>query len=99
MIKIAQDCIVKVMEKLAPVAINAISRVEALSLIHDGYVQADHNILCPQCGMRFLFLLDPTDRTAHRDMCEEIRGIMALLQAKIATDHIQGHSSDLFVIA
>lgn len=86
------------MDRLSPIAIKACAKFKALALIDDGYVQADHNILCPLCGMLFLFLLDPRDQSAHRHMCDEILVIMAFLRVQIAEDHIEGHLLDRFVM-
>lgn len=86
------------MDRLSPIAIKACDKFKALVLIDDGYVQAESNILCPLCGERFLFLVDPRDQADYRQMCREIFAVMAFLRIKIAEDHIEGHLLDRFVI-
>ena len=53
-------------ERLTPVAVKESAKFKAMALIQDGSVQADEHLLCPLCGMRFLILLDPKDRSDHR---------------------------------
>jgi hypothetical protein len=79
-------------------AIKATEKYAALRTILDGYVQADHNILCPACGMKFLYLLDPRDRSDHRHYYPEIRGRMACLRDEIETDHVNGHACVRFAM-
>ena len=83
-------------QKLTPVALKATGKVSALALLLEGYVQADQNILCPLCGMKFLLLLDPRDRCDHFHHGDDIRQVMVAFQQKVAGDHAMEHGNERF---
>jgi hypothetical protein len=86
-------------ERLTPVAVKENATFKAMALISDGYVQGDENLLCPLCGMRFLLLLDPKDRSDHRQRAAVNREkAVAWLCEKITRDHDAGHPHERFVM-
>ena len=86
-------------ERLTPVALKESAKLKALALISDGYAQADQNVLCPECGMRFLLLLDLTDRPKHRQDRTDVRDrAVMFFEEMIKQDHAAGHPHDRFVM-
>jgi hypothetical protein len=86
-------------ERLTPAALKESAKLKALALISDGYVQADDNLLCPICGMRFLLLLDLKDRSDHRQRRAEVhdRAVM-FFEEMIKQDHAAGHPHERFAM-
>jgi hypothetical protein len=85
-------------QRLTPVAVKATEKFGALTLVLDGYVQADENLSCPLCGMSFLLLLDPKDRSDHRNSSGDVRRAMFSLREQITQDHSNGHSHERFAM-
>jgi hypothetical protein len=87
---------VESVQRLTPVAVKITDKFRALTLVLDGYVQADETLSCPLCQMRFLLLLDPRDRQEHREASGDVRRAIAYLREKITQDHMNGHAQERF---
>jgi len=81
-----------------PIAVHENSKLKALSLINEGYIQADKNVQCPICGTKYLFLCDHKDSGRSKSITRKHDEALQYFKDKVRESHANGHFEDVLVL-
>lgn len=81
-----------------PIAVHENSKKKALSLINEGYTQANQTVQCPICGTKYLFLCDHKDSGRSKSCTRKHDEALQYFKDKVRESHASGHFEDVLVL-